>query len=801
MKKQLKNKIAYKHSLTSTANNQTKDKYAIIGAGPSGLGTARCFLMNHIPFDGYEGASDVGGLWNINNPHSTVYESAHLISSKKMTAFEHFPMGQEVADYPSHNEICSYFKEYARHFHLYDHFRFQTKVEKLEPLEDGWQVSLHNGEKFIYKGVVIANGTLSKPNIPTFSGKFDGEVLHSSSYKSAEIFEGKRVLIVGAGNSGCDIAVDAVHRAKKVDLSVRRGYHFVPKYIFGKPTDAIGGRFTLPRPIKQKVDSLILTCFTGNPQAFGFPEPDHKLYESHPIVNSLILHHLGHGDISIKPNIKKLDGDKVMFEDQSFEAYDLILYATGYKLDYPFIDPAYLNWSGQKAPQLFLNIFPSQHHNLFVIGMLEATGLGWQGRYEQAELVARFIHHNELKTKEAAAFIQKKQGKMPDTRGGYDYLPLERMSYYVHKDTYKKQIKEHLHLLGEESIKEKVQQNNISLRLLTEHLESVRWKKAHRVLITGANGYLGKQLVEELASGKYNPESTNMGIVALDVKPVADEDKVNEVVYVQEDIRSGKLEDMLKRHQIDTVVHLAAIVAPDPKSDPGLEYEIDVEGTANVLEACIRSKVKRIVITSSGAAYGYYKDHPKWITEEVPLRGNDSFSYAKHKRIVEELLAAYRMKHPELEQVIFRVGTILGENTHNKITAFFDRALIPRVLGAKSPFVFVWDKDVIQCLIRAIDTNQTGIFNVAGDGSVSVKEISRMMHKRCLALPAWLFRGIFYVTKRLNKTRYGAELVHFLQYRPVLSNRKLKEVYNYVPTLSSREALQLYVQAKADKNS
>ena len=278
----------------------TENKYAVIGAGPSGLAGARNLDRAGIEFDGFESHDDVGGLWDIDNPHSTVYESAHLSSSKGTTAFAEFPMADSVADYPSHVELAEYFRDYADTHDLRRHFAFGTTVIDVSPVDSLWQVTTRSrsGETTVarYRGVIIANGTLSKPNIPTFRGDFTGTLMHTSEYRSAEIFRGKRVLVIGAGNSGCDIAVDAVHQAECVDLSVRRGYYFVPKYLFGRPSDTLNQGKPLPPWIKQRVDTLVLKQFTGDPVRFGFPAPDYKIYESHPVVNSLILHHIGHGD-------------------------------------------------------------------------------------------------------------------------------------------------------------------------------------------------------------------------------------------------------------------------------------------------------------------------------------------------------------------------------------------------------------------------------------------------------------------------------------------------------------------------
>ncbi len=426
----------------------TEQQIALIGAGPSGLAGARCLQKHGIAFQGFEAHTDVGGLWNIHNPRSTVYASAHLISSKRMTEFSEFPMRDSVADYPSHRELLDYFSAFADHFKLREHYRFGTRVLKAEPVSETpdtlWRVTTEdaNGQQTTanYKGVVVANGTLAEPNMPTFEGRFAGELLHTSAYKSADLFKYKRVLIVGAGNSGCDIAVDAVHQARSVDISVRRGYYFVPKYVFGKPADTIGGKITLPPWLKQKIDSTILKWFTGDPVRFGFPKPAYKMYESHPVVNSLILYHIGHGDVGVRADIARLDGHTVHFKDGSQGDYDLVLAATGYKLHYPFLDHALLNWQGM-APQLYLNIFAPRFDRLAVLGMVEASGLGWQGRYEQAELVARYFKRLDEGKASAAALKAAKAGPPPDLSGGYKYLQLERMAYYVNKDVYRNTVR------------------------------------------------------------------------------------------------------------------------------------------------------------------------------------------------------------------------------------------------------------------------------------------------------------------------------------------------------------------------
>lgn len=420
--------------------------YAIIGAGPMGLCAVRNLKKYGIPCVGLEIHRDVGGLWDIDSPTSTLYESAHLISSKRMTEFAEFPMAEGVAQYPHHRELCKYFRAYAREFGLYENYEFDTEVVHCEPDGADWRVTTRcNGEEQtrLFGGVLIANGTLHHPNVPELPGHFDGELLHSSEYRHPRIFDGKRVLLVGCGNSGADIAVDAVHRAASVDISLRRGYYFLPKFIGGRPTDALGGSIRLPRFIQQRVSAALSRFILGRPGRFGLTEPDYKMFESHPVINSLILHHIGHGDVRPRADIAAVAGNTVTFGDGGSGDYDVILLATGYKLRYPFVDSEHLNWTGF-APRLYLNVFHPRYDNLFLMGMVEAAGLGWEGRNRQAELVALYIRQlaaGAESAKKLQALKRERAGARVD--GGMSYLPLERMAYYVHKDTYLKALRGH----------------------------------------------------------------------------------------------------------------------------------------------------------------------------------------------------------------------------------------------------------------------------------------------------------------------------------------------------------------------
>src|SRR5690554_472395 len=423
--------------------------YAVIGAGPMGLATARNLKRYAIPFIGFEIHSDVGGLWDIESPTSTMYESAHLISSKRMTEFSEFPMAAEVATYPHHRQMAEYFRDYAQHFDLYSHYEFATEVVRVERLVGTWQITTRKGGVETvreFAGVLIANGTLHEPNIIALPGEFSGELMHAAQYKNAEVFRDKRVLVVGCGNSGADITVDAVHQAASVDLSVRRGYYFLPKFLFGKPVDTLGGKIKLPRWLKQRLDALLIRVVMGKPSDYGLPDPDYRMYESHPVINSLVLHHLGHGDIRPRRDISAIDGHRVRFADGASAEYDLILQATGYQLDYPFIERRHLNWpESEDAPQLYMNIFHPQYDNLFMMGMIEATGLGWEGRNQQARLVALYLHHRQAGSQAVAALDQARQNRAGERLdGGYRYIKLARMAYYVNKEVYLAALHRHI---------------------------------------------------------------------------------------------------------------------------------------------------------------------------------------------------------------------------------------------------------------------------------------------------------------------------------------------------------------------
>jgi UDP-glucose 4-epimerase len=311
------------------------------------------------------------------------------------------------------------------------------------------------------------------------------------------------------------------------------------------------------------------------------------------------------------------------------------------------------------------------------------------------------------------------------------------------------------------------------------------------VLVTGAAGYVGRLLVAALAE---RPEVAHL--VALDVCDVPASERVEGVRYVKLSVCDRAVSDLVQSDAISCVVHMASIVRPPKHGGDDLAYRVDVEGTQNVLDACLAHGVRKLIVTSSGAAYGYHADSPDWLSEEDPVRGNPEFAYSYHKRVIEEMLARARKEHPELQQLVFRPGTVLGESVHSPVTDLFEKPVMLGVRGYPSPFVFIWDEDVVECLVRGVTGPQTGVYNLAGDGAMTPKEIARALRKPFVPVPPALLSAALFVLEKLGKSPYGPEQLKFLQFRPVLSNTRLKQDFGYAPRFSSRQAFERYARSQ-----
>lgn len=301
-----------------------------------------------------------------------------------------------------------------------------------------------------------------------------------------------------------------------------------------------------------------------------------------------------------------------------------------------------------------------------------------------------------------------------------------------------------------------------------------------KVLITGAVGAVGSALLDVLQGSDHE-------VIATDVQRPSNLPKGFRFELL--DVRGSDPAKIIGAEKPDVVIHLASIVSPTARA---FAYDVDVVGSRNVLAACLENGVKRLVVTSSGAAYGYHADNPVPLVEADPVRGNTEFAYSDHKRQVEEMLAQASIDTPELEQVILRVGTVLGAGLENQITALFHKPRLLALFGCESPFVFIWTRDLARILARSIVDGPAGIFNVAGDGALGVTELAKALNKPIMRVPAWVIKAVLSVAHPIGLSRYGPAQVRFLQYRPVLDNSALKAIFGYVPELSSAEVFELW---------
>lgn len=430
---------------------------AVIGAGPAGLCAARWLAEVEIPFDLIERHKDIGGIWDIDAPGSPMYESAHFISSKTLSGFRDFPMPAGYPDYPGHRQVLAYLRAYADRHRLRERAELGTAVRSVRPeaaprggLGAGECVTLEleTGERRRYAAAIVATGLQWTPRLPELAKGFAGEALHASGYRSLAQLEGRRVLVVGGGNSGCDIAVDAGLVARRALLSVRRGYWFVPKHIFGMPADVFGARGPrLPGWLEQRVFEPLLRVLNGDVTRLGLPRPDHRLFQTHPVLNSQILHSLSHGDVVAKPDVRGFEGRRALFADGSAEELDLVVFATGYRRLLPVLT-AEAHREGD-CSELFLNVFHRRHPALCVVGFFETDAGSYPLIDLQCELIARVLDARRSGGRPLAAFDRRRRADTPDFSGGVRFLAVERMANYVRSRPYQSYLERRIAELRE----------------------------------------------------------------------------------------------------------------------------------------------------------------------------------------------------------------------------------------------------------------------------------------------------------------------------------------------------------------
>ena len=373
----------------------TADKVCIIGAGSSGMVAAKVLQERGIAFDCFEKGSDIGGNWRYGNDNglSAAYQSLTINTSKKRMAYSDFPMPADYPDFAHHSQILTYFENYVDHFHLREAITFNTSVTEVCPAgTNRWAVTLDNGETRYYRAVLVASGHHWFPRWPDFPGEFKGTIIHAHDYRTPEPFKGKRVMVVGIGNSGVDLACEMGRHAAAAFLSTRRSAHIIPKFALGRPLDEYtSSAFSrLPLRLQQWLYYYLLYLVRGDQREYGVPLPPNPILAEHPTVSQDLLHMVKAGLVTMKPNVTRLMDRKVRFVDESEELLDAIIYATGYKITFPFLPPEVYQVQANEM-NLYLNVAPPERPGLFFIGFIQPLGAIMPLAELQAQWVAGLL--------------------------------------------------------------------------------------------------------------------------------------------------------------------------------------------------------------------------------------------------------------------------------------------------------------------------------------------------------------------------------------------------------------------------
>jgi cation diffusion facilitator CzcD-associated flavoprotein CzcO len=368
----------------------TSGHYCLIGAGGAGLGALQVLLDEGFPSKCFERSDRVGGHW-----HSD-YESLHLITPRDSSGFDGYPMPSQYPLFPSRDQMRDYILGFAAHHGLGSHIRFNTAVTSAQPLDAnglaGWAVTTSDGERRVYDGLIVANGHLWDPFVPDYPGRFEGHVLHSGRYRNVGDMQGERVLVSGAGNSGCDLAVDAAQAGRETYASVRNELVFQPKTLYGRPRSELPLLARLPIRVQEPVTRAVIDVALGPPERYGLPAPaTRNLHRNRPVVNAQLLHFVHHGRVRVAPGIERFDGYDVHFTDGTVRAFDTIIYATGFKVTLPFLDRAPLTWANGAPLRVAGMTLPVGLERLYFVGLAAPRGAQLPVYSAQARLIAKFL--------------------------------------------------------------------------------------------------------------------------------------------------------------------------------------------------------------------------------------------------------------------------------------------------------------------------------------------------------------------------------------------------------------------------
>ncbi|MBE9050562.1 NAD(P)-binding domain-containing protein [Nostocales cyanobacterium LEGE 11386] len=346
----------------------TTNKHLIIGAGFVGLGMAQALKAAEIPYDQIDASDQIGGNW-----YHGVYETAHIISSRKITQFTHFPMPDDYPDFPSAQNMLDYLNAFADHFDLRGQIELNRTISYVRPVENNlWEVTFVDGEQRIYKGVLMCNGHHWCKRFPKFQGEFNGEIIHSKDYKHPDQLRGKRVLVIGGGNSACDVAAEAARVSAKSVLSMRESVWFIPKTFAGIPVAELM-KWWMPQWLQRLMIYAIIRLTFGTHEGYGLAKPNYRIFDKHPTLNNEVPYYIKHGRITSKPGVRRFDGWEVEFVDGSREAFDLIVCATGYYVAYPFLPPELQRVEGAVV-KCYGGSLLADYKGLYFIGWGQARG-------------------------------------------------------------------------------------------------------------------------------------------------------------------------------------------------------------------------------------------------------------------------------------------------------------------------------------------------------------------------------------------------------------------------------------------